>query len=89
LLSSKPVHLDLKVTSDLVRMRWRGSERPKLGGTTVVFMHCVAAETLDLRGNGRKWRPLGRGSAIYWDPASQQAAGPRGLSGAVHGDPMD
>jgi hypothetical protein len=42
--SSKPVHLDLKVTSDLVRMRGRGGGRPKLGGSAAFFGHCVAAE---------------------------------------------
>jgi hypothetical protein len=82
------VHLDLKVTSDLVRMRRRGGDRPKLGGAAVVFVHCAVAETLALSGNGSKWRPLGRRSALYNQyPASQHAAGPRGLLGAVHGDP--
>jgi hypothetical protein len=42
--SSNPVHLDVKVTSDLVRMRGRGDGRPKLGGTAAFFGHCAAVE---------------------------------------------
>jgi hypothetical protein len=80
------VHLDVKVTSDLVRMRRHGGGRPKLGGALAFFVHCAAAETLALRANGKKWRPLGRGSALYnRDPALQRAAMPR-LSDAVYSD---
>jgi hypothetical protein len=51
-------------------------------------MHDAAAATLALSANGSKKRPLGLGSALYnGDPALQRAAGPRGLSGAVYGDP--
>jgi hypothetical protein len=86
--SSKPVHLDLKVTSDLVRMHVHGGGRPKLGGAVAFSVHCAAAETLALSGNGSKWRPLGRGSTLYnRDPALQWAAVPQGLSDAVHDDP--
>jgi hypothetical protein len=42
--SSKSVHLDLKVTSDLVRMRGRGCGRPKLGGATAFSRHCAVVE---------------------------------------------
>jgi hypothetical protein len=43
-------------------------------------MHDAVAKTLTLSGNGSKWRPLDRGSALYnQDPMLQQAAGPRGL----------
>jgi hypothetical protein len=42
--SSKPVHLDLKVTSNLVRMRGRGGGRPKLGGATTFSGHYAAVE---------------------------------------------
>jgi hypothetical protein len=46
------------------------------------------AQTLALSGNGSKWRPLGRGSALYnLDLVLQQAAGPRGLPSTVYGDP--
>jgi hypothetical protein len=41
---SKPVHLDLKVTSDLVRMRGRGGGRPKLGSATTFSGHYAAVE---------------------------------------------
>jgi hypothetical protein len=41
---SKPVHLDLKVTSDLVRMRGRDGSRPKLGGAAAFSRNCAAAE---------------------------------------------
>jgi hypothetical protein len=37
--SSKPVHLDLKVTSDLVRMHGRGGGRRVLGGAAGFFVH--------------------------------------------------
>jgi hypothetical protein len=51
-------------------------------------MRGAVAATLAQSGNGSKWRPLGRGSALYTrDPALQRAAGPRGLSGAAYGDP--
>jgi hypothetical protein len=87
--SSKPVHLDLKVTSDLVRMHGHDGDRPKLGGAIAFSMHGAAAETLALSGNGSKWRPLGRRSALYNQaPVSQRAATPRGLSGVIHGYPM-
>jgi hypothetical protein len=86
--SSKPVHLDVKVTSNLVRMRRHSSGRPKLGSAIAFSVHCAVAETLALSGNGSKWRPLDRGSALYnRDPASQRAATPRGLSSANHSDP--
>jgi hypothetical protein len=42
--SSKPVHLDLKVTIDLVRMRGRGGGRPKLGSAVAFSGHCAAVE---------------------------------------------
>jgi hypothetical protein len=42
--SSKPVHLDLKVTSDLVRMRGSGDGGPKLGGAAAFSGHSAAAE---------------------------------------------
>jgi hypothetical protein len=42
--SSKPEHLDLKVTSDLVRMRGHGGGRPKLDGVAAFSGHYVAAE---------------------------------------------
>jgi hypothetical protein len=61
--SSKPVHLDLKVMGDLVRMRGRGDSGPKLGGAATFSGHCAAAQALS--GNGGKWRPLGRRSALY------------------------
>jgi hypothetical protein len=82
------MHLDLKVTSDLVRMRGHNGDRPKLSGAVAFSVHCAAAETLVLSGNGSKWRPLGRGSALYnRDPALQRAVRPRVLSGAVYSDP--
>jgi hypothetical protein len=65
LLSSKPAQLDLKVTSNLVHMRGHGGGRPKLGGVVAFSVHCATAETLSLNGNGSKWRPLGRRSALY------------------------
>jgi hypothetical protein len=87
--SSKSVYLDLKVTSDLVRMCGQGGDKPKLGGAVAFSVHCAAAETLAPGGNGSKWRPLGHGSALYnRAPVSQRAATPRGLSGAIQGDPM-
>jgi hypothetical protein len=46
--SSKPVPLDLKVTSDSVRMRGHGGDRPKLSGPVAFFVHCAVAETLAL-----------------------------------------
>jgi hypothetical protein len=86
--SSKLVHLDLKLTSDLVRMRRHSGDRPKLGGAVAFSMHCTTEETLALSGNGSKWRPLGRGSALYnRGPVSQRATTPRGLSGVNHDDP--
>jgi hypothetical protein len=86
--SSKPVQLDLKVTSDLVRMPGRNGDRPKLSGVVAFYVHCAAEETLALSGNGSKWRPLGRGSPLYnRAPASQWVATTRGLSGVIHGDP--
>jgi hypothetical protein len=86
--SSKLVHLDLKVTSDLVRFRRHDSGKPKLGGAVAFSVHCAAAETLALSGNGSKWRPLGHGSALYNGAlVSQGAATPRGLSGVIHDDP--
>jgi hypothetical protein len=82
LLSSKPMHLDLKVMSELVRVRRHGGDRPKLGGVVAFSVHCAAKETLALSGNGSKWRPLVRGSALYnQTPASQRASMPRDLSG--------
>jgi hypothetical protein len=42
--SSKPMHLDLKVTSDLVRMRGHGGGRTKLGGTATFSEHCAVAK---------------------------------------------
>jgi hypothetical protein len=63
--SSKPVHLDLKVTSDLVHMRGHGDDTPKLGDHVAFSVHCAVAETLAQSENGSKWRPLGRGSALY------------------------
>jgi hypothetical protein len=85
---SKPVHLDLKVTSDLVRFRGHDSGKPKLGDAVAFSVHCAAAETLALSGNGSKWRPLGHGSALYnRAPVSQRAVTPRGLSGVIHDDP--
>jgi hypothetical protein len=42
--SSKPVHLVLKVTSDLVRMRGRSGGGPKLGGAATFSGHCATAE---------------------------------------------
>jgi hypothetical protein len=59
------MHLDLKVTSDLIRMHRHNSDIPKLGGVVAFSVYYVAAETLALSGNGSKWRPLGRGSALY------------------------
>jgi hypothetical protein len=66
--SSKPMHLDLKVTSDLVRMRGHDGDRPKLGGVVAFSMRCAVEETLALSRNGSKWRPLGHGSALYNRP---------------------
>jgi hypothetical protein len=84
--SSKPVHLDLKVMGDLVRMRGRGDSGPKLGGAATFSGHCAAAQALS--GNGGKWRPLGRRSALYnRGPAAQRMVTPRGLFGANHGEP--
>jgi hypothetical protein len=61
---------------------------PKLGGVVAVSVHCVAAKTLALSGNGSKWRPLGRGSTLHnRAPVSQRAARPRGLSDTIHDDP--
>jgi hypothetical protein len=57
LLSSKPVHLDLKVTSDLVRMRRRVDGRPKLGGPLSFSVHCAAVESLALSGAGASGGP--------------------------------
>jgi hypothetical protein len=52
-------------------------------------VHDAVTETLALSGNGSKWRPLGRESALYnRDPVLQRAARPRVLSGVVYGDPM-
>jgi hypothetical protein len=59
------MHLDLKVTSDVVCMRGHGSDRPKLGGAVAISVHCAAEETLALSGNRNKWKPLGRGSTLY------------------------
>jgi hypothetical protein len=42
--SPKPVHLDLKIISDLVRMRGRNGSRPKLGGAATFSVHCAVAE---------------------------------------------
>jgi hypothetical protein len=42
--SSKPVNLDLKSTSDLVRMRGRSGGGPKLNGTASFSGHCATAE---------------------------------------------
>jgi hypothetical protein len=85
---AKPVHMDLKVTCDLVRMRRYGGDRRKLGSTVAFSVHCAVAETLALSGNGSKWRHLGRRSALYnRAPGSHWAATPRDLSGAIHGDP--
>jgi hypothetical protein len=73
--------------SDLVRMRKHSGGKPKLGGAVAFSVRCAMAITLDLSGNGSKWRPLGHGSALYnRDLASQCAPVPRGLSGAVIGD---
>jgi hypothetical protein len=42
--SSKPVHLYLKVTSDLVRMRECGDGGPKLGGTAALSRQSTAEQ---------------------------------------------
>jgi hypothetical protein len=82
------VHLDLKVTGDLVRMHGRGGGRPKLGGALAFSVHCAAVETLALSGNGSKWRPLGRGPALYnRDLVLQRAVVLGGLSSTVYDDP--
>jgi hypothetical protein len=82
------MHLDQKVTSDLVRMCGHGDDRPKLGGAISFYVHFVAAEALAFSGNGSKWRPLGRGSALYnQDPVLQRAVVPRGLSSVVYSNP--
>jgi hypothetical protein len=57
--SSNPVHFDLKVTSDLVRMRGRGGGGPKLGGAFLCKARRWKVATLTSSGNGSKWRPLG------------------------------
>jgi hypothetical protein len=61
----------------LVRMRGQGGDIPKLGGVVAFSVHYAVEETLALSGNGSKWRPLGRGSALYnRAPVSQRAATP-------------
>jgi hypothetical protein len=48
--SSKLMHLDLKVTSDLVHMGGHGGNKPKLGGVVAFSVLCAAEETLALSG---------------------------------------
>jgi hypothetical protein len=62
LLSSKLLHLVMKVTSDLVCMRKHGSGRPKLGGAVAFSVHYATAKTLAPSRNGSKWRSIRRDS---------------------------
>jgi hypothetical protein len=59
------MHLDLKVTSDLVHMRGHDGDKPKFNGAVALSVHYAATKTLALSGNGSKWRPLGCGLALY------------------------